>query len=187
MSSGLWSPARIPDWEREEGNRVYGARPHAVALSSRQMSSHATMSCSFYKKIFEQSKCSWWRSQQYQPGIFLDDPLLERTSFQWVHARKLGQCTPGFRSVDRIHYVHIVYAYLPLRINTLHICFCVPLLSRSSQLANPGWSLPSGTADGPLLQGREGLPRRAFSQHPLPLNRRNDEKMIRKCCYWCRG
>ena len=35
------SPARIPDWEREEGNCVKDARPGAVAPSSRRTSSPA--------------------------------------------------------------------------------------------------------------------------------------------------
>ena len=96
------------------------------------------------------SKCSWWRRQQYQPGIFLDDPLLERASSQCFHGRKPGQCTHGFRSVDRVHYVHLVRAYLLLCVNTLHICFCFRLLSRSSQLPHPGRSLPTGTSDRTL-------------------------------------
>ena len=42
-----WSPARIPDWEREKGNFVHGSRPRAATPSSQ-----VTMTCSFHLKIF---------------------------------------------------------------------------------------------------------------------------------------
>ena len=117
-------PARVPDWEREEGNLVHGAQPHAVTPSSRWMSSHVMMTCSFHQKIFEWSKCSWRRRQHYPSGIFFNHPFSDRTSAQCFHGRKPGQCTLGSRSVDKVHCVCLVYSYLPLHVNTLHICFC---------------------------------------------------------------
>ena len=152
LSRRMSSPACVPDWEREEGNLVHGARPCAVASSSQRTSSHVTMTCSFHQKIFERSKCSWRKRQQYPSGIFFNDQLSNRTSAQFFHGRKPGQCTQGFRSMDTVHCVHLVYSYLPLRVNTLHICFCFwvsfllvlvlnPAVSRVTTLTS---TVPSG-------------------------------------------
>ena len=90
------SSARVPDWEREEGRLTHGARPRAIAPSSQRMSSQVTMTCFFHQKIFDRSKCSWRRRQQYPSGIFFNDPLSDRTSSQCFPGGKPGQCTLGF-------------------------------------------------------------------------------------------
>ena len=91
VASSSWrtsSPAHVPDWEREEGRLRPQPWPRAVASSSRWMSSHVTMTCSFHQVL----------QVEYPPGIFFNNPLSDRTNAQY---------NLGFRPMDTVHYVHL--------------------------------------------------------------------------------
>ena len=97
-SRRMSSPARIPDWEREE-RKLHPWRP---ASCCRPIIPANTMTCSFHLKIFKRSTCTLWRRQHYPSDIFFDDPLHDRTSAQCFDGSKPCQCTLGFRSTDAV-------------------------------------------------------------------------------------
>ena len=94
------SPARIPDWEREEGNFVHGARPRAVAPSSRRMLSPARIPD--WER--EEGKLHPWRPASCRRPVILAPPArildCEREEGNFVHGTR--PCAVAPSSQDRM-------------------------------------------------------------------------------------
>ena len=117
------SPARVPDWEQEEWNLVDGP---GLVPSPQRMSSHVTMACSFHQRFLSgpsahggEDSSTRQTSSSTTHSVTGPAPSVPSASMVENPANALSVSVPWIQFC-----VYRVYFYLPLRVSTLHICFC---------------------------------------------------------------